>query len=39
VAAAGGFLQTGGMIQEQGIKPIDSLRLAEPLASQLRFPA
>ena len=37
MAAAGGLLQTGGMIQEQGIKPIDSLRLAEPLASQLRF--
>jgi len=25
------------MTREQGIRPIDSLRLAEPLASQLRF--
>ena len=25
------------MTQEQGIRPIDALRLAEPLASQLRF--
>jgi putative hydrolase of HD superfamily len=25
------------MTQEQGVKPIDSLQLAEPLASQLRF--